>query len=101
MKSNIRGPPNYAWIEVDYTVLLLLKVMQEIMFKLEGHKNQAYVLHGAKASLNMFRQGKEVSNPLFLELFQSKVSVGEQFGDWIRTNPGLVLDDYPGIATDQ
>ena len=100
MKSNLRVHPNYAWMEADYDVFLLLRRMQTITFKSKGHKNQLHALHNAKAEFYTFRQGYEFISPQFLELFQSKVSVVEQFGSSIGTDPGLVLAKYPVILTD-
>ena len=48
-------------------------------------------MHDVKAAFYTFRQGEEVSNTQFLELFDLKVSVVDQFGGSIGTDPGLVL----------
>ena len=100
MKSRLRGHPNYAQMDADYDVFLIVRTTHVITFKFEGHNNQAHALHNTKKLFYIFRQGKEVSNPQFLELFQSKVSTVEHFVGSIGTNPGLILAEYLGIAAD-
>ena len=63
MKSKLRGNPNYARMEADYDVFLIIRTVQVITFKFEGHKNKAHALHNAKAEFYTCMQGKEVINP--------------------------------------
>jgi hypothetical protein len=61
-------------------VLCLIKVINQITYKLEESTYHLLAVHDAKMRLFSLRQGKDVMNDKFLETFQTYVSVIEQFG---------------------
>jgi hypothetical protein len=57
-------------------------------------------LHDSKIRLCMLRQGKDMTNDKFLELFQTHVAVIEQFGGEICRDPIILRKDLETLGVE-
>ena len=50
IKEKIKINTNYMHMEASYDVFVLMRTLEAISFKFEGHKHQARVLHYVEAN---------------------------------------------------
>ena len=67
-------------MESSYDVFLLIRTLEAVTFKFEGHKYQAHALHDTEADFYTFSHSRDAKTPSSLECFKAKVSVAEHIG---------------------
>jgi hypothetical protein len=86
--------------EDDFNVFNLTKAINGITYKFEESTYHSEALHYSKIRLYMLRQGKDVTNVKFLELFHVHVSIVEQFGGEISRDPIILREDLELMGVD-
>jgi hypothetical protein len=69
LKAKLGSLPIYLDIKESFDVLCLIKSIKQITYKLEESTYNLLALHDAKIQLFTLRQGKDVTNVKFLEIF--------------------------------
>ena len=54
MKAKLKCYANYMQMEASYEVFMMIRTLDSITFKFEGHKHKAHVLPDAKAILYLW-----------------------------------------------
>jgi hypothetical protein len=71
---------DYDAMKDGFNVIALIKAIKGITYQFEWGKYHSQALHKAKKQLNMIYQTKDMSDTMFLENFQTLVSVVEKYG---------------------
>jgi hypothetical protein len=87
LRAKLKALPEYLGTKEDFNVFNPIKVIKGITYKFEESSYYMEALHDSKIRLCMLRQGKDMTNDKFLELFQTHVAVVEQFGGEICCDP--------------
>jgi hypothetical protein len=87
LRVKLKALPEYLGMKEDFNVFNLIKAIKGITYKFEESSYYMEALHNSKIRLFMLRQGKDMTNDKFLELFQTHVAVFEQFGGEICRDP--------------
>jgi hypothetical protein len=72
-----------------------------ITFHLEESKYHLEALHDANIRFYALWQGKDVDNAKYLELFQMRVAIVEQFGGEVARDPVIVIRELELIGVTQ
>jgi hypothetical protein len=91
LRAELKALPEYLGMKEDFNVFHLIKAIKGITYKFEESNYYMEALHDSNIRLFMLRQGKDMTNNKFLELFQTHVAVVEQFGGEICRDP-IVLE---------
>jgi hypothetical protein len=81
-----------------FDVFQLIKAVKGITFHLEASKYHLEALHDANIRFYALRQGKDVDNSKYLEIFQTHVVIVEQFGDEVALDPVIVIRELDLIG---
>jgi hypothetical protein len=87
LRAKLKALPEYLGMKEDFNVFNLIKAIKGITHKFEESSYYMEALHDSRIRLFMLRQGKDMTNDKFLELFQTHVAVVEQFGGEICRDP--------------
>jgi hypothetical protein len=79
LMAKLKALTEYLGMKEDFNVFNLIKDIKGITYNFEESVYYMEALHDSKIRLFMLRQGKDVTNDKFLELFQTRMSVVEQF----------------------
>jgi hypothetical protein len=79
LKSKLEALSDYAGMKENFDVFNLIKSMKVITYIFEGNTYHLQALHDSKLQFYALRQGKDVTNVKFLEMFQTHVAVVENF----------------------
>jgi hypothetical protein len=77
----------------DFDVIQLIKAVKGIRFHLKDSKYHLGALRDANIRFYALRQGKDVDNAKYLELFQTHVAIVEQFRGEVALDPVIVIRD--------
>jgi hypothetical protein len=77
LKAKLEALAGFPEMKENFDVFELIK---GVTFRLEDSKYHLDTLHDAKICFCTLRQGKDVANAKYLELFKKHVAIVEQFG---------------------
>jgi hypothetical protein len=107
LRAKLKALPEYLGMKEDFNVFNLIKSSKGITYTFEESSYYMEALDYLKIRLFMLRQGKDMTNDKFLELFQTHVAVVEQFGGEICRDPIVlrkeleILGVESSVATDK
>jgi hypothetical protein len=87
LRAKLKALPEYVGMKEDFNVFNLIKAIKGITYTFKESTYYTEALHDLKIRLFMLRQGKDMTNDKFLELFQTHVAAVEQFGGEFGRNP--------------
>jgi hypothetical protein len=90
MVAKLKGLPDYGNLNDSVELIKLLKAIKGLTYHFEGQIYQALALHGALTRFCILRQDRSTTNAQYLEKFQMKVAVVEQFRGNIGRNTRVV-----------
>jgi hypothetical protein len=79
LKSKLESLSSFPSTKEDFDVFQLINDVREITFHLKDSKYHLEALHDAKIRFYTLRQGKDVKNVRYLEIFQTHLAIIEQF----------------------
>jgi hypothetical protein len=91
--AKLESLPIYASMKESFDVFTLIKLIKGINYVFEENMYHLQALHDSKIRFYALRQGKDVSNVKFLEIFQTHVDVLEQFGGEIGRDPIICANE--------
>jgi hypothetical protein len=87
MKSKLESLLDYDSFNDALDVIALIKDIKGLTYQFESQRNHSQALHKAISRFCRFYQTKDMSDAMFLENFQTLVSVVEDYGGTIGTDP--------------
>jgi hypothetical protein len=85
----------------NFNVFKLIKAVKGVTFRLEDSRYHLDALHDAKIWFYTLRQGKDMDNAKYLELFKTYVAIIEQFGGEVSRDPVNVLREHEVLGIDK
>jgi hypothetical protein len=87
MKSKLESLLDYDVFNDTVDVVALIKAIKGLTYQFESQRYHSQALHKAIRRFYRFYQTKDMSNAMFLENFQTLVTVVEDYGGTIGTDP--------------
>jgi hypothetical protein len=102
--AKLDGLKGYKVIKDKFDLIKLINAIKSITYRFEGKKYHAMALHQVKMSVFTLHQGRNTSDPHYLDKFMTRVSVVEQYGGNIGKDNGAIqteldLTEFTNTAT--
>jgi hypothetical protein len=99
MKSKLKGLVDYDSLADTFDVVPLIKAIKGLTYQFESQRYHWQALHKAVRRFYKFYQKNDMSNALFLENFQTLISVIEEYGGEIGVDPSGAMKELVAEGT--
>jgi hypothetical protein len=91
LKAKLESLSRFPATKENFYVFQLIKAVKGITFHLEDSNYHLESLHDTNIRFYALRQGKDVDNANYLEIFQTHVAIVEQFGGEVARYPVIMI----------
>jgi hypothetical protein len=101
LKAKLEALTVFPSMKENFNVFKLIKAVKGVTFRLEDSRYHLDALYDAKIWFYTLRQGKDMDNAKYLELFKTHVAIVEQFGGAVSRDPFIVMRELEVLGIDK